>query len=263
MSTPSIRPAKLADAIADHLRTLILEGALEPGERLLSERDLAEKLDVSRPSLREGLAKLVKLGLLTTSSQGATFVSQDVGRSFRDPLRLLMDNPDARVDCMEFRLITEAAAAGYAAQRASDIDRSLLAEHFAAMEEAHAQGDVDAIARIDADFHLAIYQASHNSVMLHVMRGLEEIVRSNIYLNRKNLFEHRASPDSQLAEHRAIFDAVMARDAEAASSAARAHMMSTIRIQREIQDMERRLEASLRLLSRKDIVAPAKKRSAT
>jgi len=53
-----IRPEKLADAIAEHLEKLILEGVLRPGEKLASERDLAQKLDVSRPSLREALEKL-------------------------------------------------------------------------------------------------------------------------------------------------------------------------------------------------------------
>ena len=50
--TEPVRPAKLADAIADHLEKLILEGSLRPGERLLAERELALRFDVSRPSLR-------------------------------------------------------------------------------------------------------------------------------------------------------------------------------------------------------------------
>ncbi|HLO75675.1 MAG TPA: GntR family transcriptional regulator, partial [Magnetospirillum sp.] len=62
--TDPIRPAKLADTIADHLEQLILEGTLRPGDRLLAERDLAVKLDVSRPSLREALDKLERKGLV-------------------------------------------------------------------------------------------------------------------------------------------------------------------------------------------------------
>jgi GntR family transcriptional repressor for pyruvate dehydrogenase complex len=261
MSVPSIKPAKLADAIAEHLQQLILEGTLQSGERLLPERDLALKLDVSRPSLRDGLAKLVRLGLLTTDAQGISYVSEQVGHTLRDPLLLLMDDPDARLDCMEFRLVVETAAASYAAQRASDIDRKLISEHFESMVDAHAQGDVDAIARSDAEFHFAIYEASHNILMLHFMRSLEIMLRSNVYLNRKNLFEHRASPDSQLDEHRKIYEAIMARDAGAAGDAARAHMMSTLNTQREIQESERRLAASIRRLAHKDLVSPSKRRA--
>src|SRR3954469_12176099 len=100
MNAPSIKPAKLADAIADHIQQLILEGALKPGERLLSERELSAKLDVSRPSLREALDKLIGQGLLTTNAQGVAHVSEQVGKSLRDPLALLMDTPEARIDCM-------------------------------------------------------------------------------------------------------------------------------------------------------------------
>ncbi|UAK25906.1 FCD domain-containing protein [Sphingomonas nostoxanthinifaciens] len=261
MTATSIKPAKLADAIAEHLQQLILEGTLQAGERLLPERELSTKLDVSRPSLREGIAKLVQRGLLTTDAQGVAHVSDQVGHTLRDPLMLLMDDPDARIDCMEFRSVVEAAAAGYAAERASEVDRTLIGEHFQAMIAAHALGDVEAIARWDAEFHFAIYEASHNLLMLHFMRSLETMLRSNVYLNRRNLFEHRASPESQLDEHRAIHDAIMARDAEAARAAAQAHMMSTLRTQRLIQESERRQAASIRRLAHKDLVAPQRGRA--
>jgi GntR family transcriptional repressor for pyruvate dehydrogenase complex len=261
MTLPPIKPAKLADAIAEHIQQLILDGAIQPGERLLSERDLSAKLEVSRPSLREALDKLVGRGLLVTDAQGTSYVSEAIGRSLRDPLLLLMDNPDARGDCMEFRSIVEAAAAGFAAERASPVDREAIQTGFAAMVAAHQQNDVEEIARTDAEFHFAIYDASHNVMMIHLMRSLETIIRSNVYLNRRNLYEHRVERDSQLAEHRAIFDAIMARDPDAAQRAARDHMTSAMRTQRFIQESEKRLEASIRRLVRNDLVAPPKRRT--
>ncbi|MBB5716368.1 FCD domain-containing protein [Sphingomonas aerophila] len=261
MTLPPIKPAKLADAIAEHIQQLILEGAIQPGERLLSERELSMKLEVSRPSLREALDKLIGRGLIATDAQGTSYVSETIGQSLRDPLIMLMDNPDARGDCMEFRSVVEAAAAGFAAERASEIDRDSIRACFAAMVSAHQQSDVDEIARTDAEFHFAIYNASHNLMMIHLMRSLETIIRSNVYLNRKNLYEHRVARESQLAEHRAIFDAIMARDVLAAQDAARHHMLSAMQTQRAIQESEKRLEASIRRLVRNDLVAPPKKRS--
>jgi len=260
MSLPSIRPAKLADAIADHFRQLILEGALEPGERLLSERDLSAKLDVSRPSLRDAFDKLVNEGLLSTDPQGAVYVSEAVGRSLRDPLVSLMDTPEARMDVMELRSVIEAAAAGFAAERASDVDREVISQRMEAMAAAHERKDVDAIARTDAEFHLAIYEASHNLMMLHLMRSLETVLRSNVYLNRKNLYEHRVEKDAQLQEHQAIFDGIMSRDPARARQAAHFHMTTAIKTQQEIHDAERRLQASIRRLERSDLVAPQKRR---
>jgi GntR family transcriptional regulator, transcriptional repressor for pyruvate dehydrogenase complex len=262
MNAPSLRPAKLADAIAEHVQQMILEGALRPGERLLSERELSAKLDVSRPSLREALDKLIAAGLLTTNAQGVAHVSDQIGKSLRDPLIQLMDTPEARLDCLELRAEMEAAAAAFAAERASPVDREAITRCFAAMMAAHEAQDVDEIARTDAEFHFAIYEASHNLMMLHFMRSIEGILRSNVYLNRKNLYEHRREKDSQLREHQAIYDAIMAGEVEAARAAARLHMTTAMRTQREIQEAERRLEASIRRLARGDIVAPRRRGAA-
>lgn len=257
-TSATIRPAKLADAIADHIQQMILEGTLQPGERLLSERELSAKLDVSRPSLREALDKLVANGLLTTNTQGVAHVSENVGRSLRDPLVMLMETPEARFDFLELRSVVEGAAAAFAAERASDVDRNEIRARFEAMVAAHNKQDVDLIAKTDADFHFSIYEASHNLMMLHLMRSLESFLRSNVYLNRKNLYEHRTQKDSQLHEHQAIFEAIMARDPAGAREAARLHMTTAMQTQRDIYEAERRLQASIRRLAKSDLVAPKK-----
>lgn len=258
MSIVSIRPAKLADAVAQHIEDLILEGTLPPGERLLAERELALKLDVSRPSLRDALDKLVERGLLKTDSNGSCYVSDEIGKSIRDPLMMLFDEPRGRFDCMEFRSVVEAAAAGLAAERASEVDREAISEAFAQMTAAHEIGDVDAIARSDGDFHFAIYGAAHNVMMLQVMRSLETILRNNVHLNRKNLFEHRRDRDEQLAEHRAVYEAIMARDPAGAREAARLHMVSAMQTQREIHEEDERLQAAIRRLARNELLAAPK-----
>jgi GntR family transcriptional regulator, transcriptional repressor for pyruvate dehydrogenase complex len=258
MSRPSIRPAKLADAVADHIQALILEGALPPGERLLPERELSAELDVSRPSLREALEKLLDRGLLVTDGQGSCYVNDEIGKSIRDPLMMLFDQPQGRFDCMEFRAIVESAAAGMAAKRASELDRTEIAGCFEAMEAAHESGDVDAIARTDGDFHFAVYGAAHNVMLLQVMRSLEPILRSNVYLNRKNLYERRRERDEQLEEHRAVYEAVMARDPRGAEEAARVHMVSTMQTQREIHEEEERLQFAARRLQRNHLLARPK-----
>ncbi len=260
MTVPSIRPAKLADAVADHLQQLILEGVLPPGERLLAERELAVKLDISRPSLREGLDKLIKRGLISTDASGACFVSEAVGKSLRDPLLLLFDKPQGRFDCMEFRAGVEAEAARLAAERASPLDLQAIEDRLRAMEAAHRANDVEAIAQTDADFHFAIYAAAHNVMLLQVMRSLETVLRSNVYLNRKNLFVHRRDKEQQLAEHRAIFESIIARCPQDAEQAARRHMTSAMTTQREIHAEEQRLETALRRLSRDDLLAKRKPR---
>jgi GntR family transcriptional repressor for pyruvate dehydrogenase complex len=159
---------------------------------------------------------------------------------------------------MEFRSVVEASAAGLAADRASEADRTEITRCFNEMKAAHESGDVEAIAATDGDFHFAVYGASHNLMLLQVMRSLETILRSNVHLNRRNLYEHRRDRDEQLAEHLAIYEAVMARDAAQASEAARQHMVSTMKTQREIHEEEQRLEAAIRRLARHELLAAPK-----
>src|SRR5690606_39090916 len=97
----AIRTPKIADVTAGRLEKLILEGALRPGEKLASERDLALRLDVSRPSLREAIDKLVKRGLLSASRNGTT-VAKFLTPMMTPLANLYRAHPNAAGDYLEF-----------------------------------------------------------------------------------------------------------------------------------------------------------------
>ena len=253
MPSESIRPAKLADTVAEHFERLILEGALRPGERLLPERELAARLDISRPSLRDAITKLVERGLLTTTASGGTMVCEGLGATLKDPLvELFQTHPEATFDYLEFRNVTEGSAAAFAALRATDIDRQEIRSSFERMAASHDKDDPTEEADADADFHLAIYEASHNLFMLHVMRSLSGMLRNDVFYNRATLYLRRNVRDLLLAQHRAIRDAIMAGDAEAARQAAREHMSFTADALKEIAKADARLEVSLNRIARND-----------
>ena len=120
-----LRTPKLADALADRLEQLILEGALRPGEKLAPERELAAKLDVSRPSLREALDKLQARGLIETNKAG-NFVSRFL-TPMTDPLTsLFQSNDQALEDYLEYRCLIEGEAARLAASRATEVERDAI-----------------------------------------------------------------------------------------------------------------------------------------
>jgi GntR family transcriptional repressor for pyruvate dehydrogenase complex len=255
MPRETIKPAKIADSIALHLETLILEGVLRPGEKLLAERDLAERLDVSRPSLREALSKLESKGLLESGRDG-TFVAHLVGASLTDPLaKLLESHPETTFDYLEFRQTVEGQAAYYAALRATDIDREALRESYERMEANHAKDDSDDEAEADTDLHLAIYEAAHNVVLLHIMRGLASMLRRDVFYNRTKLYSRKGVRDLLLTQHKAIFDAIIEGNPDAARKAAERHITFTLETIREIRNAEARLEASLRRVGRGDLIA--------
>ncbi len=257
--TEPIRTAKLADTIAEHIEQLILEGSLRSDERLLSERELAARFDVSRPSLREALEKLEKRGLLYTGKGGATFVAPLLGQTFTEPLyAMLRSRPETTRDYLEFRCLVEGAATELAAMRATEVDRAIIDKSFQAMAAAHGKDDPSDEAESDADFHLAVYEASHNVVMLHIMRALSEMLRKEVFYNRSKLYQRKGVRELLLEQHRAVHLAVMSGDPAAARSAAEAHIDFTREALEEIAKADARLEVSLRRIARTDIVAPRK-----
>ncbi|MCD8514136.1 MAG: GntR family transcriptional regulator, partial [Nitrincola sp.] len=86
------------------IEEMILEGTFNPGQRLPPERELAARFEVSRPSLREALQKLIARGLLTSRQGGGTYVAENLGSGFSDPLMKLFEtHPEAQYDLLEFR----------------------------------------------------------------------------------------------------------------------------------------------------------------
>ncbi|MCK7515241.1 MAG: GntR family transcriptional regulator [Desulfobacterales bacterium] len=140
MNAPPLQQRRLSDDIVERIETLILEGTPKPGEKLPAERALAEEFGVSRPSLREALQKLAVRGLLVSRQGGGTFISAEIGSSFRDPLlALLENNPEAQRDLLEFRHTLEGSCAYYAALRATEPDRERLTAAFDRVMDCHAR----------------------------------------------------------------------------------------------------------------------------
>lgn len=261
MEKEAIRPAKVADAVAEHIEMLVLEGVLRPGEKLLPERELAERFEVSRPSLREALQKLEEKGILTTGRDG-TVIAPLIGERMVDPLiKLMQSHPETTFAYLEFRGIVEAAAAHQAARRATDVDREQLRKCMERMEASHGKDDATEEADADADMHMAIYEAAHNIVLLHIMRALGNMLRQDVFYNRHTLYSRRGVREKLLTQHRAIYDAVIAGDPEGAHTAAANHVNFTRDTLRDIRDAEARREASLRRLGRSDLVTAAPRRS--
>lgn len=244
----TIKGDSAAEKTARHIEALILEGSLRPGDSLLPERELAQRLSVSRPTLRQGIRILEDKGLLVPDAAGVRMVAE-LGRGFTDPLiEMLGTHAEVVEDYLEFRTTTERLAAGLAAVRANDVDRARLRDCMAEIDAAHGSGDHPREAQADLELHVAVYEASHNLVLLHIMRALSGMLRQGVIENREKLFSRPQTQEPLLAQHRAIYDAVMARDAEAAERAAEAHIRYTRKALAEINAAEARLEISLRRL---------------
>jgi GntR family transcriptional repressor for pyruvate dehydrogenase complex len=220
-----VQSQKLSDSVVDQIEKLILRGILRPGERLPAERDLAERMGVSRPSLRAAIAELQDRGLLDSRASSGIFVADVLGSAFSPALIELFSKHDEAVfDYLTFRRDMEALAAERAASHASNTDLKVINTIFSKMEAAHDKNDPEKEAELDAAFHMAILEASHNVVMLHMMRSMFDMLRKGVFYNRKSMFGHRATRDQLLDQHSAINDALQSRDPDAARAAVERHL---------------------------------------
>ncbi len=256
--TEQIRPVRLADTIAERIQTMILEGVLHPGEKLNSERDLAETLGVSRPSLREGLAILEQKGLLVSGRSGTT-VARFLNR-LSDPLAaLLADDERVAADYFEYRLAVEPHAAALAARRGTEVDREAIRACLERMRIAHRSEDPADEADCDVTLHGLIHEAAHNVFLLHIMGVLADLTRKNIFYNREHLYRRSGVRGTLLEQHLAIGASVLAGDPAAAERTAAEHIRFTRATTEEIRLDELRLATSLRRIERRDLVAGAER----
>jgi len=216
---------------------MIAQGELKPGERLPAERALASRLQVSRPSLREAIQKLNSKGLLDTRRGGGTYVREGIEASFVDPLlALLKELPETRFDVLEIRHALEGTAAYYAALRSTDGDKENIQQKFETMIARHGIGDPMDEARADAEFHLSIVEASHNLVLLHVMRGLFTLLINSISHNLDKLYTLPRVFQPLSNQHRRLMEAVLEGDPEKARQAAQTHLVF---VEESLQQIDR------------------------
>ena len=216
---------RTADGVVYQIETLILDGVLRDGDRLPGERDLAQKLDVSRPILREALKALEARGLLVSTHGGGTFVADIVGQVFSTPLaELIARHARATQDYLEYRRELEGLTAELAARRATANDRAILTAIIQRMKAAHDSGNFDEELASDIELHNAIGEAAHNIILMHTMRACYRLLTQGIFYHRQMVFETNGARDRLLAQHIAIHDAVMAGEPEMARQAAQAHI---------------------------------------
>jgi len=253
MSDP-IRPPPLAAAVAAHLEELMLEGVLRPGDRLAPERELAGVLGVSRPSLREALAALEERGLLQ-ATRGGTTVAQFMAPLSTPLATLFGQSPRVAEDYFEYRRLIEPQAAALAAERITPPERAALEECLGGLEHAHLAADPAAEAAADTRLHLLLHEASHNLVLLHVLRVFSDLLRQGILYSHDRFWRREGVRSEILVQHRAIGGAILAGRAAAAEEAMRDHIVFSARVFSELRQEEARLSTSLRKRGREGLVS--------
>lgn len=248
-----MKKLRIAEQLTHDLQQMITSGHFTLGERLPAERALAEQFGVSRPSLREAIQTLISRGLLLSKPGGGTFVQSDTPHATApcsSPLiELFRENSEYRFDVLEIRHALEGNAAWYAALRATDEDKLNIRARYDDMIARHGSPDPMDEARADADFHLAIVEASHNLVLLHIMQNLFELLQNGISHNLGKLYTIPRVFDPLKQQHHELMEAVLASNPERARKAAQEHLAFVEDSLKSIDADEARKLRSLRHLA--------------
>jgi GntR family transcriptional activator of glc operon len=248
-----VAPRKqVADAVAERIERLIMEGILKVGQSLPSERALCERLGTSRSALREGLRVLRGLGMIETRHGRGSFVARlSAPRDTSPLLHLFNSQPRTLYDLLEVRTLLESEAARLAAERGTSADFILIRRRYEALQGAQAATAActhEELARADHAFHRAINEASHNPVLVHTLQSLADLMLSSVLVSVSHLY-HRPIQKQQIdRHHERLYRAVVGRESDKAARVAREHIRNLRDTFLEIEQEEQRFErASMRL----------------
>ena len=217
-----VESRRLYQQIADQIRELIDQGGFEAGTRLPPERDLAQQLGVSRPSLREALIALDVEGRVEVRSGSGVYVSDAKSGLVPTRTAAMGESPS---QLMEARSVIEGEVVVLACARVTPELLARLRDLLKGMEAAidRRRARVD----LDRQFHLTLAEMSGNAILQRLIEELFDERHSPISAKISSRFESTRTWKTALAEHEAILKAVEARDPIAAQAAMRAHLKAS------------------------------------
>lgn len=219
----AIQSSRLYEQIIEQIQGRIMEGKVRPGDKLPSERELAEQFGVSRTAVREAVKAMREKGLLEVQPGRGTFVTDLTGGTtevMRDSLSLIvkisLGNDLGKL--VQVRTLLEPGIAALAAEMATPLDLETMQQAVNVMDTAMTR--TDAYVEADLAFHLALARATQNPLIPVLIDPIVDLLREQ----RKRIFLVEGGPERGQYHHKQILAAIRRGDATAASQAMCAHL---------------------------------------
>lgn len=233
LPAPHIVRSSLYEQVANNIENWIGSRALQPGDRLPSERELCEQFGLSRTVIREAIKTLAERGLVSIQPGRGNFVSRLSVENLSEVVnRFLRFSNETHEDLMEVRELLEVKIAELAAHRAQPEDWARLEAAVRSMEQ--AQGDTHLYLAADLDFHSALAQATRSGVFVALINSIVDFLH-DIRLIGFSVNAYERGPE----EHRKIYQAVRAQNPAAAGAAMREHLLN---VRQDIETAVNRLD---------------------
>jgi len=206
---------------------LIKNNKLKPEDKLPPERELAEKLSISRGSLREAFRVLESRGLIKSKPGGGRFIREIKKDAFIDTKNVILNLEKSSIlELLEAREIFEVRVVEFAAERATAEDIKVIEEVFSRLSEEGGTEDRGAKdeekMESDTEFHMAIARASHNFVFINIIRLHLDLLKET----RKKTWQIPGRREEQQGEHQAIFQAIKEHNSKKAAKAMLQHLIN-------------------------------------
>jgi GntR family transcriptional repressor for pyruvate dehydrogenase complex len=218
-----IKPKRISDQVFEQLQGLIFKGYFKPGQQLMAEREMAETLGVSRPTVREAINKLVAMGILVHRQGQGTFVMSSADDAQKNPLAAVIHDENVSLqELLEVRLGLECNAVSLAARRATEEDIQELEK---SLDEMIAEIDKGGLGHhADVCFHMAISYASKNPVQVLIMRNLYDLMFYGIKENLQHLYSEPSNRTMITQQHTDILNCIRRHDSDAARESMKKHI---------------------------------------
>lgn len=217
----------LSEKIAAKLLSLIRERELRPGDKLPPERELATKMRVSRPSLREALRALSLMKVVEIRHGDGTYISSLSPQTLVEHLDFVFTlNDSTFLELFETRKIIEVGIVALAAQLITDEEIETL--EVCVTRSSEASHDPSTLLQLDLEIHQCIAQASHNQILIRFMQVINRLGLAS----RQRTVQLPGVPERSISDHQRIVAALKARDPEAARQAMLNHLAN---VQQELK----------------------------
>lgn len=223
----------VTDDAIQKIKDMIVSGELTPGSRLPPENDLAERLGLSRSSMREAVKALEVIRVLDVRRGDGTYVTSLEPKLLLEAISFAVDlhDDDSLLEIFAVRRVLESHATGLAAQRAGDQDIAMLD---AEIGDVASDTDIEALVEHDVRFHGAIARLAGNDYLASLLGSLtSQTVRARVWRG----LTQAGAVERTLAEHRAILDAITDHDMELATAAAQVHISGIERWLRQAREV--------------------------
>ncbi|MBF4693368.1 FadR/GntR family transcriptional regulator [Fusibacter ferrireducens] len=222
-----VKTKKIYEMIIEQIQEMILSGALKTGDKLPSERILAEQFNASRASIREAIRSLEILGVVESRQGGGNFISDYKSANWIEPISLMFKLGGGNFDeILEMRTVIEVEAARLAAIRITEDQKQNLIHLEQRLKAATSEEELSSL---DQQFHIIVAEASHNVLIETMMRAIQAILKNFIGEARQSINTWAQDSGVLLTQHLKIAESILQGKSEEAALNMKAHFVMVVK----------------------------------